>query len=102
MYLPISAPAWRTVCMLLLVCMVELSCCEASSALNWAIWAIICVSSIGFIGSWFWSWAMSSFRKSCLPSDLVLSVVVVTVDAFAVVWGTWTWFRNVDEEMSVI
>src|SRR5216683_3040180 len=45
---------------------------------------------------------MSSFRKSCLPSDLVLSVVVVTGDAFAVVWGTWTWFRNVDEEMSVI
>src|SRR6266851_4775261 len=45
---------------------------------------------------------MSNFKKSCLPSDLPAAVVGGAVAAFAVARGTWTWFRNVDAEMSVI
>src|SRR5712691_1900294 len=85
--------------MLLVACIVACNDWVASSALNCAIWAIICVSSIGFIGSWFCSCAMSSFRKSCLPS---FEVPVVVLGLVPVELGTWTEFRNEEELTSVI
>src|SRR3954463_8795582 len=58
-----------------------------SSDENCAIWAMLSLSSAGFIGSWFFIWATISFRKSSLPriwfeaavADVVASVAVVTV-----------------------
>src|SRR3954451_15529015 len=38
-----------------------------SSDENCAIWAMLSLSSAGFIGSWFFIWATMSFRKSSLP-----------------------------------
>src|SRR3954463_9245573 len=38
-----------------------------SSEENCAIWAMLSLSSAGFIGSWFFIWATISFRKSSLP-----------------------------------
>src|SRR3954452_17567811 len=56
-----------------------------SSEENCAIWAMLSLSSLGFIGSWFFIWATISFRKSSLPrawsaflvDDAVLAAVVV-------------------------
>src|SRR3954466_3723098 len=70
------------------------SCCVAvarfvicSSDENCAIWAMLSLSSAGFIGSWFFIWATISFRKSSLPriwfaaaaAGLVAFVAVVAV-----------------------
>src|SRR3954451_22798067 len=56
-----------------------------SSDENCAIWAMLSLSSDGFIGSWFFIWATISFRKSSLPrtwsaflvDDAVVAAVVV-------------------------
>src|SRR3954449_4199821 len=57
-----------------------------SSDENCAIWAMLSLSSAGFIGSWFFIWATISFRKSSLPRtgsaflvDDVAAVAVVAV-----------------------
>src|SRR6478735_443578 len=49
-------------------------CCVAatrfvicSSDENCAIWPMKSLSSMGFIGSWCWSWVTRSFRKSSFP-----------------------------------
>jgi len=44
--------------------MVCCNCWVACSALNCAIWAIVWLSSIGLLGSWFCISASSSLRKS--------------------------------------
>src|SRR5437660_9391653 len=93
MYLPISAAAWATVWLLLLCWTTAFSDWLSSRALNCAIWAIICVSSIGFIGSWFCICAMSSFRKSVLPSWLAWFAGTVLMPGW-IVEGTVTWLMN--------
>src|SRR3954454_23700219 len=66
------------------------SCCVAlarfvicSSDENCAIWAMLSLSSEGFIGSWFFICATMSFRKSSLPR--MLSVAFLLVADVAVV-----------------
>src|SRR4051794_41721134 len=71
-----------------------------SSDENCAIWAMLSLSSDGFIGSWFFIWATISFRKSSLPrmflsaaafwaDDVaVVAAVVVVVGSMAMVRGS--------------
>src|SRR3954447_20289041 len=54
-----------------------------SSDENCAIWAMLSLSSAGFIGSWFFICATISFRKSSLPR--MLSVAFLVVAGVAVV-----------------
>src|ERR671927_71770 len=58
-----------------------------SSDENCAIWAMLSLSSAGFIGSWFFIWATISFRKSSLPRIWLAAVLddVPVVAAVAVV-----------------
>ena len=65
MYLPIMAAEPKTVCVLLLCWSVLCKLWVASSALNCAICDIICVLSIGCMGSWFCICASNSLKKSC-------------------------------------
>src|SRR4051812_49837941 len=76
------------------VCMLSASFCVAvarlvicSSDENCAIWAMLSLSSEGFIGSWFFICATMSFRKSSLPrtlGSLFLAVADVAVAAAGV------------------
>src|SRR3954462_3275854 len=66
------------------VCMLSASFCVAvarfvicSSDENCAIWAMLSLSSEGFIGSWFFICATMSFRKSSLPRTLSVAFLVV-------------------------
>src|SRR3954468_18596062 len=74
-----------------------------SSDENCAIWAMLSLSSLGFIGSWFFIWATISFRKSSLPrtflsalallaaaaaASVAAVVVVVVVGSMAMVLGS--------------
>src|SRR4051794_27592253 len=61
-----------------------------SSEENCAIWAMLSLSSLGFIGSWFFIWATISFRKSSLPrawSAFLVDDAVLAVAAAVVVAG---------------
>src|SRR3954470_10309814 len=73
-----------------------------SSDENCAIWAMLSLSSEGFIGSWFFICATMSFRKSSLPrtlgslflavADVAVAaavVVVVVVGSIAMVRAPW-------------
>src|SRR4051795_12072160 len=69
-----------------------------SSDENCAIWAMLSLSSAGFIGSWFFIWATISFRKSSLPRTLLSAaglVVDVPVRADAVVVVVVGWIAMV-------
>src|SRR4051812_22650445 len=97
------------------VCMLSASFCVAvarfvicSSDENCAIWAMLSLSSEGFIGSWFFICATISFRKSSLPRMLsvaflvvadvsaVADVVVAVVGSIAMVRAPWLG-EDVDE-----
>src|SRR4051812_17763026 len=78
------------------ICMLSASFCVAvarfvicSSDENCAIWAMLSLSSDGFIGSWFFIWATISFRKSSLPrtflSALALPAAAVAAAASVLV-----------------
>ena len=78
--------------------------------MDWAIWVccsrleklassdMYCVGSLGFSGSWFWSWSIISFRKSFSPRlSLGLEKLVPDVPVGAswvpvvpVTCGTWS------------
>src|SRR5579864_5190283 len=88
--------------------MVCCSCWVAWSALNCAIWEMVCVSSIGLLGSWFCISAIRSFRKSFWPRLPFVALVPdglepgaelpsVAIAGFDVC-GTCTWFKNVEDE----
>src|SRR3954449_68474 len=73
------------------VCMLSASFCVAvarfvicSSDENCAIWAMLSLSSEGFIGSWFFICATISFRKSSLPRTF-LSALALLAASVAVV-----------------
>src|ERR1700755_1740488 len=66
-----------------------------SSDENWAIWAMLSLSSAGFIGSWFFIWATISFRKSSLPRTLSAAFLVEdAVVAGVVVMGSMAMGRG--------
>src|SRR3954469_14210980 len=70
-----------------------------SSDENCAIWAMLSLSSAGFIGSWFFIWATMSFRKSSLPrtwlppASVFFVLVVVVVAVVAAVVGSMAMVR---------
>src|SRR4051812_5716215 len=51
-----------------------------SSDENCAIWAMFSLSSDGFIGSWFFIWAIISLRKSSLPRSFFSSFALLAAD----------------------
>src|SRR4051794_41766564 len=51
-----------------------------SSDENCAIWAMFSLSSDGFIGSWFFIWAIISLRKSSLPRLVFSSFALLAAD----------------------
>src|SRR3954451_10196375 len=60
-----------------------------STIWNCAVWAIIAVVSAGLLGSWYFSWATSSFRKVSLPMAWVpLGAVTPLPDEPASAWVT--------------
>src|SRR3954471_23591973 len=76
-----------------------------SSVENDAIWPIMSLSCIGFIGSWCWSWATMSFRKSSLPSvppvlrENSVGVGVGVVELIDVVSVIREWGRGSGEDV---
>src|SRR3954466_6021003 len=58
-------------------CVAEARFVICSSDENCAIWAMLSLSSEGFIGSWFFICATMSFRKSSLPRMLSVAFLVV-------------------------
>ena len=52
---------------------------SCSSDENCASWDINCELSVGLLGSWCWSCATSSLRKSSLPSTAVGELLVTLV-----------------------
>ena len=99
-FLPSASSAVTT---LPIIPLASVSCCACSSdpiavfsevswssELNWAIWAMNAWSSIGFMGSWCCSWAISSFMNSSLPSSdgsLLLDALVVRAEKIDVALG---------------
>src|SRR3954451_824460 len=72
------------------ICMLSASFCVAvarfvicSSDENCAIWAMLSLSSEGFIGSWFFIWATISFRKSSLPRTFLSALALLAAAAAA-------------------
>src|SRR5215218_1855014 len=70
------------------ICMLSASFCVAvarfvicSSDENCAIWAMLSLSSEGFIGSWFFIWATISFRKSSLPRTFLSALALLAAAA---------------------
>src|SRR3954470_336304 len=60
-----------------------------STIWNCAVWAIIAVVSAGLLGSWYFSWATSSFRKVSLPmASVPLGAVTPLPDEPASAWVT--------------
>src|SRR3954469_14470016 len=55
-----------------------------SSDENCAIWAMLSLSSDGFIGSWFFIWATISFRKSSLPRTFLSALALLAAAAASV------------------
>src|SRR6185437_9342954 len=53
------------------LCRLDWICCIVCSVENCASWLMNWVSSIGCIGSWFWSWATRSCRNDCSPNWLL-------------------------------
>src|SRR4051794_6650357 len=60
-----------------------------STIWNCAVWAIIAVVSAGLLGSWYFSWATSSFRNVSLPmASVPLDAVAPLPDEPASAWVT--------------